>query len=132
MSAAAELIHTLAEQGVNLRVDGDHLVIRAPAGTVAPETMARLKEHKAEVMAELAAPPDVEARRERLCKMMDEDDAERIYYWITDADSDPCCVILAIGIRGVGTCEMRIPKEKYDPFLLMEILDKHQAGGVDS
>ena len=132
MSAAAELIQTLAQQGVNLRVDGDQLIVSAPKGSVPPETMETLKEQKAEVMAELATPPDVEARRERLRKMMDEDDAERIYYWITDADSDPCCVILAIGIRGVGTCEMRIPKEKYDPFLLMKILDKHQAGGIDS
>ncbi len=132
MSAAAELIETLAQQGVNLRVDGEQLIVSAPKGSVPTEAMEALKEQKAEVMAELATPPDVEARHERLRKMMDEDDAERIYYWITDADSDPCCVILAIGIRGVGTCEMRIPKEKYDPFLLMEILDKHQAGGIDS
>ena len=132
MSAAAELIETLAQQGVNLRVDGEQLIVSAPKGSVPPEAMEALKQQKAEVMAELATIPNVEARHERLCKMMDEDDAERIYYWITDTDSDPNNVILAIGIRGVGTCEMRIPKEKYDPFLLMEILDKHQAGGVDS
>ncbi len=132
MSAVAELIETLTQQGVKLRVDGDQLIVSAPKGSVPPETMEALKQQKAEVMAELTSLPDVRARRERLYRMMDEDDAERIYYWITDADSDPCCVILAIGIRGVGTCEMRIPKEKYDPFLLMEILDKHQAGGTNS
>ena len=132
MSTATELIRSLAQQGVNLRVDGDQLIVSAPKGSVASETMERLKEQKAAVMAELAAPSDVKARRERLYQMMDEDDAERIYYWITDTDSDPHYVILAMGIKDVGTCEMRIPKEKYDPFLLMEILDKHQAGGTNS
>jgi len=58
MSAAAELIETLAQQGVNLRVDGDQLIVSAPKGSVPPpETVETLREQKAEVIAELADPP---------------------------------------------------------------------------
>ena len=130
MSTAAELIHTLTEQGVTLRVAGDQLIVQAPKGSVSPETVEKLRERKIEVMAELTATPDAQVRRDRLNRMMDEDDSDRIYYWLTDSESDPHNVILAIGIRDVGTCEMSIPKEKYDPFLLMEILDRHKTRGL--
>ncbi len=132
MSAATELIRSLAQQGVNLRVDGEQLIVQAPKGSVASETMERLKEQKAAVMAELAAPSDVRFRREQVLKMMAEDDRPRSHYWKTFDKAHPDFVILVFAIRGVGTGEMSIPREKYDPFLLMEILDKHQAGGIDS
>ena len=132
MSAAAELIETLAQQGVDLRADGDQLIVRAPKGSVAPETMETLKERKAEVMAELAEPPDVKARRLKVLRMLAEDDQPRKYYWATDDKAHPEFVFLTLAIRDVGTCEMSIPKEKYDPFLLMEILDKQTRSGADS
>ena len=71
-------------------------------------------------------------RLEPVLKMMDEDDQRRKYYWLTDDKAHPDFVILVFAIRDVGTGELSIPREKYDPFLLMEILDKHQAGGIDS
>ena len=132
MSAVAELIETLTQQGVKLRVDGDQLIVSAPKGSVPPETMEALKEQKAEVMAELAAPSDVKARREQVLRMIADDDQRRKYYWLTDDKAHPDFVILVFAIRDVGTGELSIPREKYDPFLLMEILDKHQAGGIDS
>ncbi|SDT97580.1 hypothetical protein [Nitrosomonas ureae] len=42
---------------------------------------------------------------------------------ITDADSDPDNMILAIAIRDQYSFEMAIPKDKYDPFLLMEMIE---------
>lgn len=71
-------------------------------------------------------------RLEPVLKMMDEDDQLRKYYWKTFDDAHPDYVILVFAIRDVGTGEIYISREKYDPFLLMEILDKHQAGGMDS
>jgi len=73
-----------------------------------------------------------EARRQKVLQMMAEDDRPRSHYWKTFDDAHPDFVILVFAIRGVGTGELSIPREKYDPFLLMEILDKHQAGGTDS
>jgi len=92
-----------------------------------------LSEQKAEVIAELADPPDVRARRQKVLQMMAEDDQHRKYYWELDEKAHPDFALLALAIRDVGTCEMRIPKtDKYDPFLLMEILDGHNSGGRDS
>ncbi len=71
-------------------------------------------------------------RLEPVLKMMAEDDQRRKYYWITDDKAHDDFVMLVFAIRDVGTGELSIPREKYDPFLLMEILDKHQAGGTDS
>ena len=71
-------------------------------------------------------------RFESVLDMMAEDDQLRKYYWATDDKAHPEFVILTLAIRDVGSCEMSIPKEKYDPFLLMEILDRHKSGGADS
>ncbi len=71
-------------------------------------------------------------RLEPVLKMMAEDDRPRSHYWKTFDKAHSDYVILAFAIRDVGTGELHIPREKYDPFLLMEILDKHQAGGIDS
>ncbi len=71
-------------------------------------------------------------RLEPVLKMMAEDDQRRKYYWLTDDKAHADFIILVFAIRDVGTGELSIPREKYDPFLLMEILDKHQAGGIDS
>jgi len=42
-----------------------------------------------------------------------------------DTDSDPLNVILAVAIRHVATCEMLIPKAKYDPWRLLELIERH-------
>ena len=73
-----------------------------------------------------------EARRQKVLQMMAEDDQPRKYYWLTDDKAHADFVILVFAIRGVGSGELSIPRESYDPFLLMEILDKHQAGGTES
>ena len=56
MSAAALLVD-LAGDGVLLRVDGAALRYRAPAGAMTAGRLARLREHKAEIVR-LAADPD--------------------------------------------------------------------------
>jgi hypothetical protein len=47
------------------------------------------------------------------------------YAVLTDTEADPEAVILALAIRGVGTCELRIPRAKYDGFLLLDLIAKH-------
>ena len=42
---------------------------------------------------------------------------------VDDPDTDP--VILALAIRGRVIRELRIPREKYEPFLLMTLIDRH-------
>lgn len=38
-------------------------------------------------------------------------------------------VILTVP-SNMGACEIRIPKERYDPFALIELLDKHSTKGI--
>ncbi len=62
-------------------------------------------------------------RREKVLKML-ADNPEIMRAFITDAESDQDHVIIALAIRGVGTCELLIPRHKYDPFLLLESFEK--------
>jgi hypothetical protein len=59
MSAALELIRTVEANGGRLRVDGKYLVI-APVEAAAP-VMEEIRQHKAELMAELARRPAMPA-----------------------------------------------------------------------
>jgi hypothetical protein len=56
VTAVVELVATLQARGVMLRPDGDRLHVR-PVEALTPEELAALREHKADVLALLAAPP---------------------------------------------------------------------------
>lgn len=70
--------------------------------------------------------PAAEARRQGVLTMLAERPAIR-YAVLTDDRADPEAVILALAIRGRATCELRIPRNRYDPFLMLDIIDKHGA-----
>jgi hypothetical protein len=53
-----ELVETLAGKGVRLSVEGGDLKCRGPKSALTPETLARLKAHKAEVIAHLLPAPE--------------------------------------------------------------------------
>ena len=64
-----------------------------------------------------------EKRRQKVLGMLTE--TPRIMRAMTnDLDSDPSNVIITIAVRGMGTCEALIPKQDYDDFKLMDIMDK--------
>jgi hypothetical protein len=44
---------------------------------------------------------------------------------VTDTESDPEGVTLALAIRGQATCELRIPRHKYDGLLLLDLIERH-------
>ena len=47
------------------------------------------------------------------------------YAAVTDANSDPDAVILTLAIRGRASCELRIPRQKWNGVLFLEMLEKH-------
>lgn len=68
-----------------------------------------------------------EARRKRLepvLKLMADDGGASDFFCVLNHEADPDHVILVFAIRGQGSGELSIPREKYDPYLLLEILDK--------
>jgi len=68
--------------------------------------------------------PAMGARRQRVLAMLAERPGTR-YAVLTDTEADSEAVIVALAIRDVATCEPRIPRQKYDPFLLLELVERH-------
>ena len=113
----------------------------AKVATATPATLATQGAVNAGTVAEVASVavakprddetdpliPAAEARRQRVIAML-ADDPGLQYAVTTDADADPEAVILALAIRGRATCELRIPRVKYDPFLLLTLIERH--GGM--
>ena len=62
-----------------------------------------------------------ELRREKVLMMLEaRPEIQRAF--LTDIESDPDNVILSLAVRGLGTCELSIERQKYDPFLLLELI----------
>jgi len=47
------------------------------------------------------------------------------HYYYTDDRADPRYIVLTIGLQGVGTADIWIPRETYDPFRVLEIVHGH-------
>jgi hypothetical protein len=67
----------------------------------------------------------MEARRQRVLAMLAKRPCSRYAVVVDNPDTDP--VILALAIREKGTCELRIPQEKFDPFLLLDKIVRHSG-----
>ena len=65
-----------------------------------------------------------DARRQRVQTLLDENPEKKyVVVVMNDPDDDP--VPVAIGIRGQATFEVLIPRSKYDPFMLLDLVAKH-------
>ena len=123
---APDLLHALQGQGLRVWAKGDRLLV-APKERITDETRALIRAHKAELLAALSDPlPDAaaEARRQRVLAILAEKPGDQRAY-LTDMEADPDAVILVLAIRGLGTCELRIPRDKWDGVLFLELLERH-------
>jgi len=115
---AIEIIEYLREQNFTVKADGNFLEL-SPPEKITDELIQRLRKHKPAIIAELKRE---ERRLKVLAMLAEEPDTQRAI--ITDLDSGPNDVVLAIAIRNVATFEMHIPKHKYDGFMLLELIEK--------
>ena len=89
-----------------------------PPGKITDELIKRLKKHKPAILAELKR----EERRAKVLAILEANpDTQRAI--ITDTESDQHNVILTMAIRKQYTFEMAISKDRYDGFLVLEILN---------
>lgn len=115
---AIEIIEYLREQNFTVKVDGDYLEL-SPPEKITDELIQRLRKHKPAIIAELKR----EERREKVLTMLaDNPGIQRAF--VTDTEADPDNVILTMAIRGQYSFEMLIPKHKYDPFLMLEVIEE--------
>ena len=93
-----------------------------------------IREHKPGIVAALhttndaendALPdPAAEWRRQKVLRMLVEKPGPR-YAVFTDTDADLESVIVVLAIRNRATCELRIPREKYDGVRLLDLIERH-------
>jgi hypothetical protein len=127
---APDILRLLTARGLTVRpLPGGQLQV-SPRSALTDELRALIRDHKAELLDALAGDEDrlpdanAEARKQRVLAMLAERPGVR-YAVLTDTEADPEDVILVLAIRGVTTWELRIPRAKYDPFLLLELIERH-------
>jgi hypothetical protein len=92
-----------------------------------PGIVAALQEAASELLPNSAA----EARRQCVLAMLVERPGIRYAVVVDNPDTDPA--IPALAIRGamqdgsIMACELRVPRDKYDPFLLLDLIERHGA-----
>jgi hypothetical protein len=115
---------------------------RSPAGTLkvtgAQAAVTRwlpvIRENKPAILVALEGAADglplpdsaAEARRRRVLGMLEARPGIR-YAVLTDLEADPEVAIVALAIRGRATCELHIPRDKYDGVLLLDLIERHGA-----
>ena len=124
----AAIIKDAAAEGVMLALTPAGTINARGNGDAVNRWLPLIREHKPGIVAALQRvneplpDPAMEARRQRVLAMLAANPSAR-YALVTDAEADP--VILALAIRGRATCELYIPRDKYDPFLLLELIERH-------
>ena len=114
---ANELILNLRENGFSISTENSRLQI-TPAKELTNELKETIRQNKIEILTELQQ----EIRQQRVLTMLEvASENQRAIY--TDTESDPDNVILTIAVRHIAIAEMLIPKAKYDPFLLLSLVD---------
>jgi len=123
---APDLIFELRRKGYSIRADGGYLDI-SPADNLPPELVKTIRQSKAEILTELQREARTEWRRQKVIAMLEAaPGTQRAIY--ADTDSDPHNVILTVAVRACQqTCELLIPKAKYDPWRLLELIERHGA-----
>jgi len=123
---ASDLIGRLALAGVRLARIGEDRIAAEPKEALTEELRTLIRQHKPELLAALE-PLDRgrELRRQRvLAKLKAEPEKQRVA--IFDPDFDRDFVLCTLAIRGVGTCELRIPRDRYDPWAILDAMQRTQ------
>ena len=68
--------------------------------------------------------PAAETRRRKVLAMLRESPTIK-YAAVTDDQADPDAVIVTLAIRGQATCELNIPREKWDGVIFLQLLERH-------
>lgn len=116
---ASEILEYLREKEIQVKLVDNEFIDLSPAKKLTDELIERLRQHKPAIIAELKR----EQRRQKVLSMLEESDKPRAFY--VDPDSDMDNVIIAVAIRDLATCEIAIPRHKYDPLLVLELIDKN-------
>lgn len=113
-----EIIQRCEAAGLHLDTDGRD-ILAAPADRLSDALRAALREHKAAILDALAERQ--EQARDRVWRELEARPDKIKYFEVVDPDADPVRLVLAI--RGVGTCDLLIARERWDPARFLALLD---------
>ena len=139
MTPAAIIKEAMAD-GVRLALSPAGTIKATGNGDAVERWLPLIREHKPGIVAELRAANDTtydalpdlaaEARRQRVLVLLAERPGIR-YAVLTDTQADPDAVIVVLAIwsakpdGGTVTCELAIPRAKYDGMLLLDLIEHH-------
>ena len=129
----ATIIREAQSDGVKLALSLTGTIKASGDGAAVSRWLPAIREQKAGIVEMLRnagndpiMPTPADARIKRVVGKLEEDPGLR-FAVEAHIDADPDAVILALAIRDKAACELRIPKEKYDPFLLLELIERHSG-----
>ena len=73
-------------------------------------------------LRDISAMPD---HWQRAAAMLDANPLAKYAALVVDPATDP--VIIAVAIRGKAMCDVAIPRDKFDPFVLLEMIHAHRG-----
>jgi hypothetical protein len=117
-----EIIERATEEGVLLALSPSGSISAKSDPSAIDRWLPAIKQCKAAIIAEL----QIERRRAKVLLMLRGNPGIRYAIEVIDANTDP--VVVSIGIRNIATFEMSIPHHSYDPFALLELIEKHGSG----
>lgn len=112
----AEIIADCRRAGLCLRLVGDGIGIR-PRDKLTPELAETIQTNKPALIAELRR----EQFRDHVWQALQDRPDKVKYFEVVDPDADPVRLVLAI--RDVGTCDLLIAADKWDPVRFLQLLD---------
>lgn len=122
---APDLLARLAAAGIRLTLVPDARIRAEPREELTDELRELIRDHRAELLRVLSAEaPRTQARRQRVLDLLAAN-PEATYATVTDMQADPDAVILALAMRGQASCELRIPRAKWDGTLFLDLMDRH-------
>jgi hypothetical protein len=94
---------------------------------VAEVAVANLERTKGGFTSNVPSPAD--ERRKTVLDMLAQEPSIT-HAFVTDDEAKADHVIVTVGIRGVGTCDLRIPRENYDGLAVLKLIEEHTGAAA--
>jgi hypothetical protein len=117
----ATILERAAEDGLTLTVSPDGKIKIKGDQNKINKWIEVIRENKAAILLELRGP--------RILEMLAADLEKKYAVLVQDADSDP--VRVTVGIRGLATFDLEIPRARYDGIALLEVIEQYSMDIAD-
>lgn len=112
----AEIIEQASADGVNLALSPAGAITAIGDQTAVDKWFTSIRDNKPGILCELQR----ERRRAKVLAMLE---GKRFALFVDDDKADP--VIATVGIRGMATFELAIPRYSFDGMGVLELIEKH-------